>query len=201
MPEARAGGMRARMIVISVGSRELGLYEGGRLVRKYRVAVGKPSTPTPVGSHQILEKIMFPGGGLGSRWMGFTYEMHGIHGTNRPELIGQAVSNGCVRMHNRDVEELYEMVDVGTPVAVIQDPVETWPMLGKQPERPQPAVVGPQSPKDPPTNSASRTYVVQPGDTLWLIAQRLGTKVELLAAANRIPDPDLIYPGQVLVIP
>lgn len=126
--EAAAGG---RTIVISVGERALGLYEGDRLVRRYPVAIGKPSTPTPVGTHRILEKIMYPGGGLGTRWMAFTYQMHGIHGTNHPELIGQAVSNGCVRMHNEHVEELYDLVDVGTPVIVIGGPLSSWPSLGK----------------------------------------------------------------------
>ncbi len=128
------GAMRGapeRTIVISVGERALGLYEGGRLMRRYPVAIGKPSTPTPVGTHRVLEKVMYPGGGLGTRWMAFTYQMHGIHGTNRPELIGQAVSNGCVRMYNENVEEIYDLVDVGTPVIVIAAPVESWPSLGR----------------------------------------------------------------------
>ncbi|MCR4402017.1 MAG: L,D-transpeptidase family protein [Firmicutes bacterium] len=205
---------RGRAIVISVGERALGLYEGDRLVRRYPVAIGKPSTPTPVGTHRILEKIMYPGGGLGTRWMGFTHQMHGIHGTNRPELIGQAVSNGCVRMHNRDVEELYGLVDIGTPVIVITGPVSSWPSLGKaggvagspssvdgQSGKPwglgTPGSDRPRDPEEP----GSRTYVVQPGDSLWSIAKRFGTTVEALVAANSIANPELIYPGDVLRIP
>ncbi|MEW6228034.1 MAG: L,D-transpeptidase family protein, partial [Bacillota bacterium] len=240
-----------RTIVISVGERALGLYEGDRLVRRYPVAIGKPSTPTPVGTHRILEKVMHPGGGLGTRWMAFTYEMHGIHGTNRPELIGQAVSNGCVRMHNENVEELYDMVDVGTPVAVIVGALEAWPGLGKpagtgagQPAAQGPGLGGPAAgpggsgqggstaqpgggtgqgagavpaptggtgmpggglgtpgspqPKDA---QAGRTYTVQPGDSLWSIAQRFATTVAAIVAANNIRNPDLIYPGEVLRIP
>ncbi|HHY45825.1 MAG TPA: L,D-transpeptidase family protein [Firmicutes bacterium] len=116
-----------RTIVISIGERALGLYEGHRLIRKYPVAIGKPDTPTPVGKFRVLEKVLNPGGALGTRWLGFTYEMHGIHGTNRPELIGQEVSHGCVRMYNENVEELFDMVELGTPVIVITGPVESWP--------------------------------------------------------------------------
>lgn len=281
-----APGAPARSIVISVGERALGLYEGDRLVRRYPVAIGKPSTPTPVGTHRILEKIMYPGGGLGTRWMAFTYQMHGIHGTNRPELIGQAVSNGCVRMYNEDVEELYDLVDVGTPVIVIAGPVESWPSMGKAGSEgvPQPVgagvgsgtggqQAGPHSsrpgsgsgpasgsgtgggagggtgaassgagpgggagggpwgssggplggsgggpagpaggsggglwspgsprPKDAP-GGGGRTYIVQPGDSLWSIAQRFGTTVDAIVAANNIVNPDLIYAGDVLRIP
>ena len=124
-----------RAIVISVGERALGLYEGNQLIKRYPVAIGKPSTPTPVGTHRVLEKVLHPGGALGTRWIGFTYQMHGIHGTNRPELIGQAVSNGCVRMHNSHVEELYEMVGLGAPVIVIVAPVASWSGLGKSPSQ------------------------------------------------------------------
>lgn len=126
-----ATGASDHAIVISLSDRALGLYQGNQLIRRYPVAIGKPSTPTPVGTHKVLEKVLYPGGGLGTRWIGFTYQMHGIHGTNRPELIGQEVSNGCVRMHNANVEELYEMVGVGTPVVVIVAPVQSWSGLGK----------------------------------------------------------------------
>ena len=51
-----------------------------------------------------------------------------------------------------------------------------------------------------PGGTAERTYTVQPGDTLWGIAERYGTTVSALAAANGIRNPDLIYPGQVLRI-
>ncbi len=43
---------------------------------------------------------------------------YAIHGTNRPDLIGGFVSHGCIRMYNRDIRELYRLVDVGTPVVV-----------------------------------------------------------------------------------
>ena len=43
---------------------------------------------------------------------------YGIHGTNKPETVGQAVSHGCVRMRNEDIERLFELVPVGTPVYI-----------------------------------------------------------------------------------
>jgi lipoprotein-anchoring transpeptidase ErfK/SrfK len=43
---------------------------------------------------------------------------YAIHGTNRPRSIGGFVSYGCIRMYNRDIRELYRMVDIGTPVIV-----------------------------------------------------------------------------------
>ena len=62
-----------------------------------------------------------PDNPLGDRWIGFTTAYGwtiGFHGTPQPELLGQAVSHGCVRMRNRDVVDLYRRVDIGTPVIV-----------------------------------------------------------------------------------
>ncbi|NLH14679.1 MAG: L,D-transpeptidase [Firmicutes bacterium] len=106
------------VIYIDTVSRRLRLVQGGRVLYDFSVAVGKPTTPTPAGSYRILEKTMNPGGPFGTRWMRFTDRAHGIHGTNEPWLIGQAVSNGCVRMYNEDVELLYDLVSIGTPVVV-----------------------------------------------------------------------------------
>ena len=59
----------------------------------------------------------------------------------------------------------------------------------------------PQPPQPTPTSSPTTTYVVQPGDTLTRIAARFGTTVQALAQANNIVNPNLIFVGQVLVIP
>ena len=56
---------------------------------------------------------------LGSRWMGISEPGYGIHGTRDPDSIGQAVTAGCVRMLNEDVEELYAIVPIGTEIAII----------------------------------------------------------------------------------
>ena len=58
---------------------------------------------------------------LGERWMQITHGEGwtlGIHGTPQPELLGQAVSGGCIRMRNADVIRVYDAVELGTPVIV-----------------------------------------------------------------------------------
>ncbi len=79
---------------------------------------GKPSTPTPTGTYAVTEKAMNPGGVFGTRWIRF-FEDYGIHGTNNPSSIGNAVSNGCVRMFNEDVNFIYAVVTIGTEVTII----------------------------------------------------------------------------------
>lgn len=63
-----------------------------------------------------------PDNPLGDRWIGFVMlagnNTIGFHGTPNPESIGQAASHGCVRMYNEDIRELFEMVQMGTPVVV-----------------------------------------------------------------------------------
>ena len=55
---------------------------------------------------------------LGTRWIGLSRKGYGIHGTNNPRSIGRRASHGCIRMRNRDVEELFEMVAVGDRVEI-----------------------------------------------------------------------------------
>lgn len=105
-------------IMINRSVRRLTLFSGNAPVRQYPVAIGKPSTPTPLGNYAIATKILNPGGVLGTRWMGLNFDAYGVHGTNRPWLIGQMVSNGCIRMHNANAEELFALIVVGTPVYI-----------------------------------------------------------------------------------
>ncbi len=105
-------------IVISTASKSLSVYRQGRLVKTYPVAIGKPSTPTPLGAFTIVNKQLNPGGPFGTRWMGLSQPHYGIHGTNNPSSIGTAASNGCIRMFNSDVEELFSMTGVGTEVRI-----------------------------------------------------------------------------------
>jgi lipoprotein-anchoring transpeptidase ErfK/SrfK len=110
--------MHNRSIVIHTARRRIELYEGNRLIRNYPIAVGKGTTPTPQGRFTIASKTAYPGGIFGSHWMGLSIPHYGIHGTNNPSSIGQAVSKGCIRMHNRDVENLFQYVEIGTPVII-----------------------------------------------------------------------------------
>jgi len=91
-----------------------------QLTKTYPIAIGKPSTPTPTGKWQIVQKALNPGGPFGTRWMRLSIPWggYGIHGTNNPDSIGRAVSHGCVRMYNKDVEEVYRLVPIGTPVSI-----------------------------------------------------------------------------------
>mgnify|MGYP001442453181 CR=1 FL=1 len=163
-------------IVIDVPARQLHLYEGSTPHRTFPIAVGKAATPTPPGTYTVIEKIPHPGGVFGSRWLGLSRRYYGIHGTNAPWLIGQAVSNGCIRMHNSDVEYVYDLVDTGTEVRILNDELVPNPGPGG-------------------------TYIVQPGDSLWLIANQYHTTIDALATTNHLSPPYVIYPGQKLYLP
>lgn len=105
-------------ITVSLNAKTLTLYKNGRLFKAYPVAIGKPSTPTPRGTFTIKNKQVNPGGPFGTRWMGLSKPHYGIHGTNNPASIGTAASNGCIRMFNHDVEDLFNHVGVGTVVRI-----------------------------------------------------------------------------------
>ena len=118
-----------RRIVVSIPDRKLALIENGRVVKVYSAAVGRPASPTPSGTFTIVQRISNPawyGPGkviapgknnpLGTRWHGLNRKSYGIHGTNEPRSIGRNASHGCVRMRNRDVEELFARVAVGDVV-------------------------------------------------------------------------------------
>lgn len=108
-------------IEVDTYSRILTLYSDGEVFKKYPVAIGKPSTKSPVGEWAIISKSKDWGGGFGTRWLGLNvpWGIYGIHGTNKPWSIGRAESQGCIRMYNRDVEELYEWVPVKTRIKII----------------------------------------------------------------------------------
>ncbi|HEY7391907.1 MAG TPA: L,D-transpeptidase [Bryobacteraceae bacterium] len=121
--------MPARRIVISIPDRKLALIESGRVLRVFPTAVGSPRTPSPAGSYKIVQRIANPtwytkgkvvppgkANPLGTRWIGLSAKGYGIHGTNNPSSIGASVSHGCIRMRNRDVEELFPLVSVGDSV-------------------------------------------------------------------------------------
>ncbi|MEN6348596.1 MAG: peptidoglycan-binding protein [Syntrophomonas sp.] len=95
-------------------------FSSNTLNKIYPVAVGKPSTPTPLGNWTIVQKAMNPGGPFGARWMRLSVPWggYGIHGTNRPSSIGTAASHGCIRMYNADVIEIYPLTPIGTPVTI-----------------------------------------------------------------------------------
>jgi lipoprotein-anchoring transpeptidase ErfK/SrfK len=119
----------ARQIVISIPDRKLALVENGRVVKVYPVAVGRSVTPSPTGILFIANRLknptyyrpgaVIPPGKkdpVGTRWMGLSKRGYGIHGTDEPWSIGHAASHGCIRMRNRDAEDLFNRVRVGDVV-------------------------------------------------------------------------------------
>jgi L,D-transpeptidase ErfK/SrfK len=107
-------------IQISIGKRKLSLFNNGKLVKIYPIAVGKMLSGTPTGEFVIVNRQMNPGGPYGVMWLSLSKQGYGIHGTNDPSSIGKAVSKGCVRMYNRDVLQLAELAPNGTRVIIRQ---------------------------------------------------------------------------------
>ncbi|MEE8317978.1 MAG: L,D-transpeptidase family protein, partial [Candidatus Omnitrophota bacterium] len=108
------------------------LSRDNEIIKVYQVSTGKNNS-TPVGGFKIVEKIKDPPWHkdgeviptedpkniLGSRWLGLSEPGYGIHGTKDPESVGQHVTEGCVRMFNSDVEELFTIVPRGTDVVIV----------------------------------------------------------------------------------
>ncbi|MBZ4688402.1 MAG: hypothetical protein PWQ96_989 [Clostridia bacterium] len=111
-------------LVIYRDKQTLVVYVNGKEFKRYPVAVGKYKTPTPIGEFKIVSKGTGWGGGFGTRWMGLNvpWGIYGIHGTNKPWSIGRYASHGCIRMHNKNVEELFRWVPLGTPVTIVGTP-------------------------------------------------------------------------------
>ncbi|MGI9659302.1 MAG: L,D-transpeptidase [Gaiellaceae bacterium] len=126
------------VVVIQRETKKLALYNGRKLVRKFGVATGLAQYPTPIGSFSIVNKLRDPtwtppdsdwargaqpigpgpGNPLGTRWMGISSPLIGIHGTPDAASIGYSASHGCVRMHVSEAEWLFENVDVCTPIFI-----------------------------------------------------------------------------------
>lgn len=130
-----------REILLELGKRQISLVDNGRVVGSWPVAVGDPATPTPTGRFKVRNKVINPQyqstksgknnptigpqGPLGDRWIGFhttERDQFGIHGTPTAwewtVKSRSAVSHGCVRMLTPHVRQLFDQVDVGTPVVV-----------------------------------------------------------------------------------
>lgn len=119
-------------IEVDLSAHRLTLLRRGKKVWSFTVATGTPENPTPTGKFAIAEVIPTgdPKAFLGPMVMpitGFSNTLNefaggngrvAIHGTSLPELIGQRVSHGCIRMHNADIMRLASLVRGGTPVII-----------------------------------------------------------------------------------
>lgn len=126
-------------IKINTASRTLKLYKSDTLIKEFPIAAGKPTTKSPEGSFRIISKVINPWWGnhgnpmppgpnnpLGIRWMGLstTTGSYGIHGNSTPSSIATFASGGCIRMFNSDVEKLFSIVSIGTPVQMVYENLE-----------------------------------------------------------------------------
>ncbi len=119
-------------ILVDKSQNTLILKSNEEVIKIYRVSTGTNNS-TPLGTFKIVNKLVnppwfkdgkaippeSPENILGTRWMGFDIPQYGIHGTIDPQTIGQQMTQGCVRLTNKDVEELYSMVPVGSEVEVV----------------------------------------------------------------------------------
>ena len=119
-------------IVVDKSQNVLLLKTNEEVFKTYVVATGANNS-TPTGNFKITNKLAnptwFKAGAvvaagspeniLGTRWLGFDLAGYGIHGTTEPQSLGRQVTQGCVRMLNAEVEELYTIVPVGTEVTIV----------------------------------------------------------------------------------
>lgn len=123
-------------VVVRLNERKVDVYHKGEVVKKYLIAIGQTDWETPTGTFNVTQKQEYPtwqhpitgeivkagkDNPLGSRWIGFWSTSDGaigFHGTNEENLIGEAISHGCIRMLNEDIEDLYTYVEIGTQVTV-----------------------------------------------------------------------------------
>jgi len=138
-PNGQTGWVRAesvelrpmkKRLLVDRGARRFEFWDGDKLVRTGKIAVGKSGAETPTGLFYVQSKFVpsapilgayafetsayskltdWPGGGV-----------VGVHGTPWPWLLGQAVSHGCVRLHNDDVRFLRSRVPVGMPIKIVR---------------------------------------------------------------------------------
>ena len=128
------------VVIIFRDSKRLTLFSGPSPIRTFQVATGQAQYPTPTGNFAIATmqrdpwwipptdsewakdaKPIPPGPGnpLGTRWMGLTAPLVGIHGTPDAASIGYSASHGCIRMRVPEAEALFNEVNVGTPVLIV----------------------------------------------------------------------------------
>ena len=92
-------------------------------VKTYPIAIGKKNTPSPIGVWQIKSKALMKGP-FGGYWLGLNapWDTFGIHGTSNPGSIGTMASNGCIRLYNHNIKELFDMIDYDTSVIISGGP-------------------------------------------------------------------------------
>jgi len=130
-----------KTLVVDLSQRRIRLFDGAKLEKTYRCAIGTPYHPTPQGHFKIVLKryrptwvnpakngwganmpariAPGPGNPLGTRAMNLSAPGIRFHGTNNIGSVGTAASHGCMRMRMPDIEDFYERVKVGTQVYIV----------------------------------------------------------------------------------
>jgi L,D-transpeptidase ErfK/SrfK len=137
-------------VVINIPQRMLFVARQNRLLAAYPVAVGRPDWPSPTGTFEIgvkevdptwdvpvsIQREMAEAGKrvlttvppgaenpLGDRWLGLKGIGVGIHGTNQPTSVFRFTTHGCIRLHPDDARHLFDLVEIGSPVSIVYQPV------------------------------------------------------------------------------
>jgi L,D-transpeptidase ErfK/SrfK len=140
---------------ILINTAELRLYyfnEDDRTVMTFPIGIGDPRWPTPEGDFIITQRIINPtwtvplslrdkypkwtvpagpDNPLGKYWLGLDNSSYGIHGTNFPWSIGRLATQGCIRMYPEDIRVLFELVQKGSLIKIIHEPVKISDHAGK----------------------------------------------------------------------
>ena len=121
---AETGATVRPLLWIDLDAKTLTLYESGEAIRQYPIAAGASGTPSPIGVFRVNSRFMPDMSGFGTRFLGLSvpWGSYGIHGTNKPESIGQNASHGCIRMRVKDMEALFPIVSNGTKVVITGGP-------------------------------------------------------------------------------
>jgi lipoprotein-anchoring transpeptidase ErfK/SrfK len=124
-------------LLLNLKKRRVFVDQAQKITASYPVAIGRRGFPTPTGEFRVIQMVREPvwehpftgqlvpsrkNNPLGVLWLGFWTDGANFivfHGTNPENLIGRAVSHGCVRMRDQDIKALLEKVQIGTSVIVI----------------------------------------------------------------------------------
>ncbi|MBR5110421.1 MAG: L,D-transpeptidase family protein [Clostridia bacterium] len=123
--ESAAAAAPPRLLIwVDLDAKTLTLYENGEAVKRYPIASGARDTPSPIGVFRVSSRFLPSMSGFGTRFLGLSvpWGSYGIHGTNKPESIGQNASHGCIRMRVGDMESLFPLIPNGTQVAITGGP-------------------------------------------------------------------------------
>jgi len=134
-------------ILINIGDLRLYYYEDGKLIDSFPIGIGRSGWETPLGKAKVIKKKKDPiwippesvrkedpslpkvvaageDNPLGNRAIYLSMPSYLIHGTNKPYGVGMRVSHGCIRLYPEDIEILYELVNEGTKVNIINQPIK-----------------------------------------------------------------------------